>query len=81
MSDEIEVHKRTELLKDKIRQAEKVLVESLENLNSNQDSYSARLLVASAENYLSDLLVELQKHQNVTGATGKSDKNFSKPAP
>ena len=46
-------------LKEQIRKTEEILAESLENLKKNPDDYSAKLLVLSTENYLSDLLRKL----------------------
>ncbi len=66
MTDIIEVQKRINLLKEQILQTEKVLAESRENLNQNQDSYSAKLLLVSTENYLNDLLIELHNEHSKT---------------
>ena len=64
MTDIIEVQKRIHLLEEQILQTEKVLAESRENLNQNQDSYSAKLLLVSTENYLNDLLIELHNEHS-----------------
>ncbi len=59
---------RIEFLKEQIQKTEAILAESRENLAKNSDLYSAKLLLLSTENYLSDLLKELdfemlkQKH-------------------
>jgi len=50
-------------LKEKTREAEKVLAESLENLKKNPDDYSAKLIVMSMENHLCDLLKQLDALQ------------------
>jgi len=47
-------------LEQKIAQAKTVLVESKENYDKDPTSYSARLLLMSTENYLGDLLRELE---------------------
>lgn len=46
-------------VKEKIKEAEGVLAESIENLKNNPDDYSAKLIVVSMENHLSDLLKKL----------------------
>lgn len=46
-------------LKEQIKKTEIVLAESRENLEKNPDSYSARLLLMSTENYMADLLKQL----------------------
>ncbi len=46
-------------VKAKIKEAEGVLAESIENLQKNPDDYSAKLIVVSMENHLSDLLKKL----------------------
>ena len=46
-------------LKEKIEKTEIVLAESRENFEKNPDSYSAKLLLMSTENYLADLLKQL----------------------
>jgi hypothetical protein len=46
-------------LKEKIEKTEIVLAESRENFEKNPDSYSAKLLLMSTENYLVDLLKQL----------------------
>jgi hypothetical protein len=51
------------LLKEQIKKTEIILAESRENLAKNPDSYSARLLQMSTENYLADLLKQLDTLQ------------------
>ena len=46
-------------LKQQIEKAEIVLAESRENFEKHPDEYSARLLLMSMENHLSDLLKQL----------------------
>jgi len=48
-----------ESLKGQIEKTEVILVESRENYEKNPDSYSAKLLLMSTENHLSDLLRRL----------------------
>ena len=48
-----------ERLRQEIEKTEKILAESMENLKQNPESYSAKLLVMSTENYLGDLLKQL----------------------
>jgi len=48
--------KSIESVRKEIVAAEAVLNESIEHLKKNPDDYSAKLLVLSTENYLSDLL-------------------------
>jgi hypothetical protein len=50
-------------LKERIVKTEVVLAESRENFEKNPDSYSARLLLMSTENYLADLLAQLDSLQ------------------
>ena len=50
-----------ESLKGQIEKTKIILAESQENLEKNPDSYSARLLVMSTENYLADLLAQLDR--------------------
>jgi len=52
-----------ESLKEQIVKAEAVLAESRENYENNPDSYSARLLLMSTENYLADLLKQIDRLQ------------------
>jgi hypothetical protein len=52
-----------DLLKEQIKKTEIILAESRENLAKNPDSYSARLLQMSTENYLADLLKQLDTLQ------------------
>ncbi|THB72152.1 MAG: hypothetical protein D6B25_17350 [Desulfobulbaceae bacterium] len=51
--------KSIDTLRKEIAKTEEVLRESIENLKINPDDYSAKLLVLSSENYLGDLLREL----------------------
>ena len=46
-------------LRSQIEKAEVILAESRENLDKNPEDYSARLLLVSIENHLSDLLKQL----------------------
>lgn len=46
-------------LKEKIAKTEVVLAESRDNFEKNPNSYSAQLLLLSTENYLADLLKQL----------------------
>jgi hypothetical protein len=48
-------------LKEQIEKTEVVLAESRENYEKNSDQYSAKLLLMSTENYLADLLQQLDK--------------------
>lgn len=50
---------RVDQLRKEIEKAESVLAESQENYKNNPENYSARLLLMSTENYLSDLIREL----------------------
>ena len=50
-----------ESLKEQIAKTKIILAESQENLVKNPDSYSARLLLMSTENYLADLLLQLDR--------------------
>ncbi len=50
---------KIEQLKDEIEKTEKILAESQENYKKNPDEYSAKLLLLSTENYLTDLLRQL----------------------
>jgi len=52
-----------ESLKEQIAKAEVVLAESRENFKNNPESYSARLLLMSTENYLADLLKQIERLQ------------------
>ena len=49
----------TDSLRSQIEKAEVILAESRENLAKNPEDYSARLLLVSIENHLSDLLKQL----------------------
>lgn len=53
-----------EKLQEEIRKTEQILLESKENYEKNPDSYSAKLLLMSVENHLSDLLRQLDKLQS-----------------
>jgi hypothetical protein len=46
-------------LREQIEKTKGILEESQENLAKNPESYSAQLLLMSTENYLTDLLKEL----------------------
>jgi hypothetical protein len=46
-------------LKEQIEKTEVILAESRENYEKNPGEYSARLLLMSTENYLTDLLKQL----------------------
>lgn len=50
-------------LQNEIAKAETILHESRENLRQNPDSYSAKLLLISMENHLTDLLRQLDALQ------------------
>ena len=50
-------------LKEQIAKTEVVLAESRENFEKNPNSYSAQLLLLSTENYLADLLKQLETLQ------------------
>ena len=50
-------------LKEQITKTEVVLAESRENFEKNPNSYSAQLLLLSTENYLADLLKQLDTLQ------------------
>ena len=51
-------------LKKKIEKTKSILAESQENYRENPDQYSAKLLLLSTENYLADLLKQLDALQN-----------------
>jgi hypothetical protein len=53
-----------ESLREQIQKTEVVLAESRENFEKNPNSYSARLLLMSTENYLADLLAKLEKFKD-----------------
>lgn len=55
--------KTIESIKKQIEQTKVILAESQENYQKNPDSYSAQLLLLSTENYLGDLLKELEHLQ------------------
>ena len=46
-------------LKEQIEKTKGILKESQDNFTKNPESYSAQLLLMSTENYLADLLKEL----------------------
>jgi|GEM_PF-1789610 len=46
-------------LKEQIAKTEKILAEAKENYEKNPEEYSAQLLLLSTENYLNDLLQQL----------------------
>lgn len=46
-------------LKQQIEKAEVIRADSLENYKNNPDSYSAKLLLMSIENHLTDLFKQL----------------------
>lgn len=50
-------------LKEQIAKTEVVLAESRDNFEKNPNSYSAQLLLLSTENYLADLLKQLDTLQ------------------
>ncbi len=52
-------------LKEQIEKTKGILEESQENFVKNPDSYSAQLLLMSTENYLTDLLKELDAAEAV----------------
>ena len=56
--------KNIESIKEQIEKTKGILAESQENYSKNPDSYSAQLLLMSTENYLADLLKELDLAQN-----------------
>lgn len=51
--------KSIEELEKEIEKTKVILSESQENYNKNPEDYSAQLLLLSTENYLADLLKEL----------------------
>ena len=53
-----------ESLREQIEKTKIVLADSRENFEKNPDSYSARLLLMSTENYLADLLAKLEKFKD-----------------
>ncbi|BHH85914.1 hypothetical protein [Desulforhopalus sp. 52FAK] len=58
----------TRSLKEQIEKTKTILVESRENYEKNPESYSAQLLLMSTENYLADLLKELDTLENSSGS-------------
>jgi len=55
---------KVDSLKQQIEKAEVILNESRDNYHKNPDSYSAKLLLMSMENHMSDLLIQLQKEND-----------------
>ncbi len=55
---------RIDSLKQQIEKAEIILNESRENYNKNPDSYSAKLLLMSMENHMSDLIKQKKKEDD-----------------
>jgi hypothetical protein len=51
-------------LREKIEKTEAVLAESRDNFEKNPESYSAKLLLVSIENHLTDLLKKLDQLQS-----------------
>ncbi len=51
-------------LKQQIEKAKIILEESRENYIKNPDSYSAKLLLMSMENHMSDLLIQLHSEED-----------------
>lgn len=51
---------KIESLQEQIVKTKVILAESQENYQKNPESYSAQLLLLSTENYLGDLLKELE---------------------
>ena len=56
---EVFVMSEIDSLKEQIEKTEVILAESRDNYEKNPDQYSARLLLMSTENYLADLLKQL----------------------
>ena len=54
----------TQSLKEQIEKTKTILLESRENYEKNPEDYSAQLLLMSTENYLADLLKELDAAEN-----------------
>lgn len=57
-----------ESLKEQIEKTKTILAESRENYDKDPESYSAQLLLMSTENYLADLLKELDIAENSQGS-------------
>lgn len=55
---------RIEKVKEEIEKTKVILEESRENYQNNPDDYSAQLLLLTTENYLTDLLKELDTLQS-----------------
>lgn len=53
-----------ESLEQQIEKTKKLLIETRENYDNNPESYSAKLLHLSTENYLGDLLREMELRKN-----------------
>ncbi len=54
---------RVDSLKEQIEKTKIILAESQDNYKNNPDEYSAKLLLMSTENYLSDLLKQLDQEE------------------
>jgi len=52
-------------LNEQIKKAEVIRADSLENLKNNPDDYSAKLLMMSIENHLTDLFKQLDIEKNL----------------
>jgi hypothetical protein len=63
-SEEVFVMSEIDSLKELIEKTEVILAESRENYEKNPDQYSAKLLLMSTENYLADLLKQLDTLRN-----------------
>lgn len=61
---EVFVMSEIDSLKEQIEKTEVILAESRDNYEKNPDQYSARLLLMSTENYLADLLKQLDTLRN-----------------
>ena len=61
---EVFVMSEIDSLKEQIEKTEVILAESRDNYEKNPDQYSARLLLMSTENYLADLLKQLDILRN-----------------
>ena len=61
-------------LKEELEKARVILAEAQENFTRNPEDYSAQLLLLSTENYISDLLreldvLEMQKNMGACSST------------
>ena len=54
-------------LNEQIKKAEAIRADSLENLKNNPDDYSAKLLMMSIENHLTDLFKQLDIEKGLLG--------------